>query len=42
MDIRVALHHKTVYEYDRLVTLAPQIVRPAPHSTSKIKVVDAI
>jgi hypothetical protein len=35
MDIRVALHHKTVYEYDRLVT-------PAPHSTSKIKVVDAI
>src|SRR6185369_16643296 len=34
MGIRVALHHKTVYNYDRLVTLSPQIVRlrPAPHS----------
>jgi hypothetical protein len=34
MGIRVALHHKTLYEYyDRLVTLSPQIVRlrPAPH-----------
>ena len=33
MSIRVALHHKTVYHYDRLVTLAPQVVRlrPAPH-----------
>ena len=38
MGIRVALHHKTVYEYDRLVTLAPQIVRlrPAPHSRTHI------
>jgi hypothetical protein len=28
MGIRVALHHKTLYEYyDRLVTLSPQIVR---------------
>ena len=27
MGIRAALHHKTVYEYDRPVTLASQIVR---------------
>ena len=27
MAIRVALHHRTVYKYDRLVTLSPQIVR---------------
>jgi len=33
MPIRVALHHKTVYQYDRLVSLSPQIIRlrPAPH-----------
>src|SRR6266513_2979245 len=38
MGIRVALHHKTVYEYDRLVSLSPQIVRlrPAPHSRTLI------
>ena len=38
MSIRVALHHKTVYEYDRLVTLFPQIVRlrPAPHSRTPV------
>jgi uncharacterized protein (DUF2126 family)/transglutaminase-like putative cysteine protease len=38
MGIRVALHHKTVYNYDRLVTLAPQIVRlrPAPHSRTPV------
>jgi uncharacterized protein (DUF2126 family)/transglutaminase-like putative cysteine protease len=38
MAIRVALHHKTVYEYDRLVTLGPQIVRlrPAPHCRTSI------
>lgn len=38
MGIRVALHHKTVYQYDRLVTLSPQIVRlrPAPHSRTPI------
>ena len=27
MPIRVALHHKTDYRYDRLVALSPQIVR---------------
>ena len=34
MGIRVGLYHKTTYEYDRLVTLSPQIVRlrPAPHT----------
>src|ERR1700675_3776444 len=38
MPIRVALHHKTHYRYDRLVTLSPQIVRlrPAPHCRTRI------
>ncbi len=38
MSIRVALHHKTVYQYDRLVTLSPQTVRlrPAPHSRTPV------
>ena len=35
MGIRVALHHKTVYEYDRLVTLSPQIVRLRLASTGR-------
>ena len=38
MAIRVALHHKTVYQYDRLVVLSPQVVRlrPAPHSRTPV------
>jgi len=38
MPIRVALHHKTEYRYDRLVTLSPQTVRlrPAPHCRTPI------
>src|ERR1700676_5227985 len=38
MAIRVALNHKTVYRYDRLVTLQPHIVRlrPAPHCRTPI------
>src|SRR5260221_13439070 len=38
MPIRVALHHKTDYQYDRLVSLSPQIVRllPAPHCRTPI------
>src|SRR5260370_35500995 len=38
MPIRVALHHKTDYQYDRLVGLSPQVVRlrPAPHCRTPI------
>jgi uncharacterized protein (DUF2126 family)/transglutaminase-like putative cysteine protease len=38
MSIRVALNHRTEYQYDRLVTLTPQIVRlrPAPHCRTPI------
>src|ERR1051325_7043918 len=36
--IRVALNHHTLYRYDRLVTLSPQIIRlrPAPHCRTPI------
>jgi uncharacterized protein (DUF2126 family)/transglutaminase-like putative cysteine protease len=38
MAIRVALNHKTVYHYDRLVSLSPHVVRlrPAPHCRTPI------
>src|SRR2546428_6408001 len=38
MGIRVVLHHKTIYNYDRLVLLSPQVVRlrPAPHSRTPV------
>ncbi|WP_425615044.1 DUF2126 domain-containing protein [Anatilimnocola sp. NA78] len=38
MAIRVALHHRTVYRYDRSVTLMPHVVRlrPAPHCRTPI------
>jgi len=38
MAIRVALHHRTVYHYDRQVVLSPQVVRlrPAPHTRTPI------
>src|ERR1700722_17125178 len=38
MPIRVALHHRTIYHYDRLVNLSPQTIRlrPAPHCRTPI------
>lgn len=38
MAIRVALHHRTEYRYDRLVALSPHIVRlrPAPHCRTPV------
>ncbi|WP_207459588.1 transglutaminase family protein [Azospirillum sp. SYSU D00513] len=38
MAIHVALNHKSIYHYDRLVSLGPQIVRlrPAPHCRTPI------
>src|SRR5208337_4581030 len=38
MPIRVALHHRTIYHYDRLVALSPQTIRlrPAPHCRTPV------
>lgn len=38
MAIRVALHHRTLYHYDRLVNLSPQVIRlrPAPHCRTPV------
>ncbi len=38
MSIRIALNHKTSYQYDRPVALSPQIIRlrPAPHCRTPV------
>ena len=38
MSIHVAIHHRTHYAFDRLVTLSPHVLRlrPAPHSRTPI------
>ncbi len=38
MSIRVGIHHKTTYKFDRLVSLAPHLVRlrPAPHTRTPL------
>jgi transglutaminase-like putative cysteine protease len=38
MSIRVALHHRTHYRYDRNVVLSPHVVRlrPAPHTRTPV------
>jgi uncharacterized protein (DUF2126 family) len=39
MSIKVAIHHRTEYHFDRLTTINPHIVRlrPAPHSRTPIE-----
>lgn len=39
MPIKVALTHKTLYKFDRQVTLSPHLIRlrPAPHTQTSIK-----
>lgn len=42
MTIRVALHHKTTYRYDRTIAIGPQLIRlrPAYHARTPIEAYD--
>src|SRR6056300_358420 len=39
MALKIVISHKTLYKYDRLVSLSPHIfrLRPAPHSRTPIE-----
>jgi uncharacterized protein (DUF2126 family) len=38
MSVRIAIHHRTEYHYDRSVTLSPHLIRlrPAPHTRTPL------
>lgn len=39
MSVKVAITHRTIYKYDRFISLSPHVfrLRPAPHSRTPIE-----